>query len=232
MTDLKIISRHHKNSFIIASLALLILALAFVQFSSFDIVLQNNFFDFEQKKWLVDKNEPLAKFFFYQLPKILLGFAIIFSLLASFVAKKRQKFFLIFLGLTLIPLIAGNVKKFTNIYCPSQLEIYGGDKPYVKIFDSYPLGFVAQKSGQCFPAGHAVTGFCIFILFFVLQKKAHKILAFFAAMILGWVLGLYQMLKGAHFFGDTMVAMLLCFLLAAIIARIHEVRLAKSLSEN
>lgn len=232
MTDLKTISLNQKNSFIIASLALLVLALSFAQFSNFDVALQNNFFDFTQKKWLVDKDEPRAKFFFYQLPKILLGLAIIFSLAASFFAKNRQKFFLIFLGLALIPFIAGNVKKFTNIYCPTQLEIYGGDKPYVKIFDSYPKNFVQKKNGQCFPAGHAVSGFCLFILFFALQKKSHKIFVFMAALIWGWALGLYQMLKGAHFFSDTLVAMLLCFLLAAVISRLYETHLAKSSLKN
>lgn len=218
---------------IIAALALLALALALVQFSDIDVWLQNNFFDFAQKKWLVDKDEPVAKFFFYKLPKILLGFAIVSCLLGALVSKtNRRKFLIIFLGLAIIPLLAGNIKKFTNIYCPTQLEIYDGSKPYVKIFHSYAKDFHAEKRGQCFPAGHAVTGFALFILFFVLERKSYRFLAFFAAIIFGWILGFYQILKGAHFFGDTLVAMLVCFLIAALIARVNEVQLAKTLPKN
>jgi membrane-associated PAP2 superfamily phosphatase len=39
--------------------------------------------------------------------------------------------------------------------------------------------------------------------------------------ILGWILGFYQILKGAHFVSDTILAMLLCLLLAQIIAKIY-----------
>ena len=30
-----------------------------------DILVQSHFFNFETKKWLVDENEPIMKFFFY-----------------------------------------------------------------------------------------------------------------------------------------------------------------------
>jgi membrane-associated PAP2 superfamily phosphatase len=43
----------------------------------------------------------------------------------------------------------------------------------------------------------------------------------FSGFIFGWILGFYQMAKGAHFFGDTLVSMLLCFLVAAMIARFY-----------
>lgn len=222
------------DQMILATLALLALALIFVQYGNFDVWLQNKFFDFAQKKWLVDKTEPVAKFFFYQFPKMLFSLAIIGCLLVSLFSKtkNRRKFILIFLGFALIPLIAGNVKKFTNVYCPAQLEIYGGAKPYIKIFSSYPQDFKAEKRGQCFPAGHAVTGFALLILFFALEKKSNRVLGFCAAIIFGWAMGTYQMLKGAHFFGDTLIAMLLCFLIAAILARINEVQLAKTLPKN
>ncbi len=207
------------------------MALCLVNYTDIDIKIQNNFFDFTRKEWLVDKSEPVAKFLFYRLPKILFAVVIFGYLLAFLIKKNRQKILLIFLGLALIPLIVGNVKKFTNVYCPTQLDMYGGKKPYVKIFEKYPPNFHAEKPGKCFPAGHAITGFAFFIFCFSLTKKSHKFLVFFLVVIYGWILGLYQMLKGAHFFGDTLVSMLACFLLAAIIARIHETRLAKTSSK-
>ena len=138
--------------------------------------------------------------------------------LGNLIAKSNyHKIVILFLGVTLIPLIAGNVKKFTNIYCPTQLEIYDGKYPYIRIFDSPMPDFKANKKGQCFPAGHAVTGFCLLILFFIFERKIWKVAGLMLGFTSGWILGIYQMAKGAHFFGDTLVAMLLCFLLALLI---------------
>jgi membrane-associated PAP2 superfamily phosphatase len=134
--------------------------------------------------------------------------------------KYHRQILIFFLGIVLIPLIAGNIKKFTNIYCPNQLEIYNGKYPYVKVLEPYPAGFKQTKKGQCFPAGHAVTGFCLMILFFVFEKKRWKWAGLLLGLVLGWILGTYQMLKGAHFIGDTLVAMFCCFLIATLIARV------------
>ena len=219
---------------IITTSILILCALGLINYSNIDLIIQNHFFNFENNTWLIDRDEPIKKFFFYKLPKILLGAVIVFCLIATvlgfkkksqFFYQNRHHFFLIFLGLSLIPLIGGNVKKFTNVYCPTQLKIYGGNRPYVKIFDHYEKNFYQEKRAKCFPAGHSVTGFALFILFFALKKKSHKFCGFFAAMIFGWILGFYQIAKGVHFFGDTLVSMLCCFLIAAILSRIYESRL-------
>lgn len=234
MTNLKISQKINKiDLLIIIDLALIIGSLLLINFSNIDLEIQKYFFDFDKKTWIVDRDEPIKKFIFYQFPKVLFGITIVacavFSFLgfknkSKFFSRNRHKFFLIFLGLSLIPLIAGNVKKFTNIYCPNQLEIYDGKYPYVKILESYEADFHQEKKGQCFPAGHAVTGFALLILFFAFEKKLNKILGLTISLSLGWILGSYQTLKGAHFFGDTLIAMLLCFLLAAIITKIYKIK--------
>lgn len=218
------------NALLFISFVFLIFWLFFFEYSDFDLVVQNYFFDFSQKSWLIDKDEPIKKFIFYKFPKILFAIILIVILALIFLGCKNKSNFgkknknlllLIFLGMSLIPLIAGNIKKFTNIYCPCQLAIYDGDKPYVRVFDSYPKGFIQEKKGQCFPAGHAVTGFSLFILFFALRQKNHKILGLLIGLVYGWILGLYQMAKGAHFFSDTFIAMLICLIIAALIAKIY-----------
>jgi membrane-associated PAP2 superfamily phosphatase len=219
------------NCLILLLLLILAVLLGFFNYSDIDIFLQNHFFDFEKKTWMVDKHEVVTKFIFYQLPKFSLGCLIVFCLAASILGfKKKSDFFhsnrhhflLTLLGYILIPLIAGNIKKFTNIYCPYQLEIYDGNYPYVKILEKYPADFVQLRRGKCFPAGHAITGFSLFILFFSLKKKSHKIFAGLTALTLGWILGFYQITKGAHFLSDTVITMLVCFLLAAIIDGIYK----------
>ena len=113
------------NLMMIINLALIIISLSIFQKTDIDLKIQNNFYNFVDNSWIIDRNEPVKKFIFYQLPKILLGIAIISSLVISIIAfiEKKNKFYhkrydilLIFIGLSLIPLIAGNVKKFTNIY--------------------------------------------------------------------------------------------------------------------
>ena len=209
---------------IILNLILIIALLFIFDYSNIDLALQKYLFNFESKKWLVDKEEPIAKFFFYQAPKVLLGILMIFCLFL--LAKKRSfpiinlnkhQIILLFLGITLIPLTVGNIKKFTNVYCPNQLEIYNGDYPYVKVLEPYPASFLQSKKGKCFPAGHAVTGFCLMILFFVFKEREKRIKGLIFGVALGWIIGFYQMAKGAHFFSDTVISMLMCFLVATII---------------
>ncbi len=232
MKSLKIFPTPKKiDILIIADLVLICLSLWFLQTTNIDLEIQKYFFNFENKNWLIDRSEPIKKFVFYIFPKIVFGLIVTGFLLAAIIGfknksrekfyKNRHRFLLIFLGLALIPLVGGNIKKFTNIYCPNQLEIYDGNRPYVKIFSNYPKNFIQEKNGQCFPAGHCVTGFALMILFFALSKKSQRILGLTSGIILGWITGLYQMAKGAHFFGDTLVSMLVCFLIAALLARIY-----------
>ena len=231
MINSKILSKKKLSNFLLLiNMVLIILSLWFFQMSDVDLQIQNYFFDFSTKSWRIDRSEPVKKFIFYQFPKIIFAILILIILplcIFSFIdkknklANKRYDFLLIIIGLCLIPLIAGNVKKFTNIYCPNQLEIYGGNKPYVKIFDDYPIEFKQEKKGQCFPAGHAITGFSLYIFCFILYKKSQQIFVFLGVTILGWILGFYQILKGAHFISDTLIAMLLCLFLAQVIAKIY-----------
>ena len=241
---------------IIADLILLIAALCFANYSDFDTVLQNHLFNFEAKTWLIDPDEPIKKFIFYIFPKILLGLGIFVTLVCviigfkkapsknlpfffsnKFIFTNRYKFLLIFLGLAIIPLTVGNIKKFTDIYCPNQLEIYNGKYPHLHIFEKREESFKElqrtesphgelqhgkRNHGQCFPAGHPVTAFALMILFFALEKKSHKFIGLFAAIVLGWVLGFYQMAKGAHFFSHNLVSMFACFLVAAILAKLMQ----------
>jgi membrane-associated PAP2 superfamily phosphatase len=248
MTNSKILPATKKIDLaLIINSILIILALLVINFSDLDVTIQKYFFDFETKKWLIDKYDPVKKIIFYIFPKIIFGIAIIGLLIAvilgfkknnqnfwplslqntkNFLTQNHQRFFLILLGLILIPLIAGNIKKFTNVYCPNHLEIYDGDKPYVKIFDSYPAGFHQNKKAQCFPAGHCVTGFALLCFVYFIFCSAQKTSQNFWPLWCNFFRLDHGILsngqsKGAHFFGDTLVSMLVCFLVAALITRIY-----------
>lgn len=216
------------NLVILLNILLILISLIIFNKTNIDLNFQKFFFDFERQKWLIDKKEPIGRFWFYHFPKILLGISITLSLLVlalSFYKKlPHHQLLIFFLGITLIPLTVGNIKKFTNIYCPDQLIIYDGYYPYVKILEPYPADFIQTKHGKCFPGGHAVTGFCLMILFFVFKKKSRRICGLLFGLTMGWILGFYQIVKGAHFLSDTFITMLCCFLLATIIAKFAKPR--------
>jgi membrane-associated PAP2 superfamily phosphatase len=70
------------------------------------------------------------------------------------------------------------------------------------------------------------------ILFFIFKKRSWQLMGLLFGVIFGWVLGVYQMLKGAHFFGDTLITMLCCFLLASIIAKVMKFYKAEQSKPN
>jgi len=212
------------NRYLIIAFCLLILSLAFFEYSDFDIFLQNKFYNSQEREWAIDAKEPIKRFIFYILPKILLGIfiaTILVSMILSFRGKilgnNKYSLIYIFTSLILVLLIAGNIKKFTNIKCPNQLNIYNGNYEYTKLFEDR---LEDGKIGKCFPAGHAVTGYSLFVLFFTIANKTKRSIIFFLVFIVGSVLGLYQMLKGAHFLSHTIISSITCFIIAALIAKL------------
>ncbi|MPN56951.1 hypothetical protein SDC9_204644 [bioreactor metagenome] len=106
------------------------------------------------------------------------------------------------------------------MYWPDQLERYGGDKPYVKVFESYPEGYHPTKRGYGFPAGHASGGFALLSLWFAFETRRGRLLGLSAGLALGWTMGLYQMAKGAHFLSHTLVTMFGAWLMILLIHRL------------
>ncbi len=66
-------------------------------------------------------------------------------------------------------------------------------------------GFVwdfSAKKGHCFPGGHAATGFMLVTGYFVYRLRNIKLAYVFliSGIVLGFVMGWGQMMRGAHFF--------------------------------
>ena len=79
------------NNQILITAFLLIAVIALFQFSNLDIFVQNFFYNFETKNWIIDKNEPILKFFFYDgIKNLLILFAI--GILFSLIFLRKRKF--------------------------------------------------------------------------------------------------------------------------------------------
>lgn len=202
---------------IAATALLLAAALALEQFTQTDVRLQNIFFDFVNCSWLINKNlNPLLHLLFYTGIKamiIALSLLVLGIFMTSFKTDRlkpwRKACVLFLLAATLVPLSLAGTKKYTNVYCPAQLNLYCGDKPYIKVFGKYPPDFdkTAHNRGRCFPAGHASGGFALMALFFCFKKKKAKLLGLAVGLGAGWSMGCYQMFRGEHFLSHTLTTM-------------------------
>jgi len=206
--------------------ALTLIAFLFETTNS-DILVQNLFFNASNQTWIIDKYEEPYRFVFYLFPKysiILLALSLIALYFISF-RRKNAKYFqrrllVVIFSLILVPLVIGGLKATTNGACPAQIELYGGDVPYVKAFELMPESFESTKKYKCFPAGHASGGFALMSLLFLFYRHKYQYIAVGVAVSIGWVMGIYKMLIGDHFLSHTLTTMTLSWLIICLIAAI------------
>ncbi len=197
---------------------LLVATLLFFEFTNLDLQLQRLLYDPHTRTWLVDGNAPLPRLFFYSGVKWVLaigGAVLFFLLLAGFRVARlrpwRRVFFFMILCMGMVPLLVAGAKNVTNVFCPSDLALFNGNKPYVRLFEPMPAGI--DGCGCCFPAGHASGGFALMALYFLSARRRRRALGLAAGIGLGWIMGIYQMAKGAHFLSHTIVTMELAWML-------------------
>ncbi|WP_175414807.1 phosphatase PAP2 family protein [Nibricoccus aquaticus] len=207
------------------ALALLAGALALFELTSIDLLLQDHLYNFTTRQWLIDGTAPLPRLFFYQAPKIfLILFAV--SLLALLLGPARWRTFFHFpsptdrrallavlLTLASGPALIGIGKAVTNIFCPSEISRYGGDVAYIRVFECYPPGQRPARRGRCFPAGHASGGFALLSLAALARTRRGQLTGISIGLALGGIMGVYQMLKGAHYLSHTVITALASWLI-------------------
>lgn len=204
------------------SLGLLAGAMALFQFTNLDEWVQDRIYDFANQRWPLEKEDTLPRILFYSGPKIALGImagVVLIWLLLPIrwrPAPLRQRelpwpnrrLWLVLLCLVTIPVTIGFMKSRSDLYCPWSIDRYGGDRPHLRFFDKVPPGFPPNCEG-CFPAGHASGGFALLGLYYLANSRRGRWLGFSVGMTAGWVMGIYQMLKGAHFLSHTIATMLI-----------------------
>ena len=198
--------------------------LALFEFTNLDLALQDHFFNFETRRWLVDGKEPSGRLVFYHGPKALVWIIALTALiLAAGPARWRERWQLnrrgLWLGVLVIatvPALAGLGKKYTNVFCPSEIRRYGGDMAYAKLCEPHPADDPPGRRGGCFPAGHASGGFALMGLLAVRAARRWRNGMLALGLGLGWWMGLYQMLKGAHYLSHTLTTMLVAWLVVLL----------------
>ena len=113
-------------------------------------------------------------------------------------------------------LLVSSIKLLSHTSCPWDLQQFGGMARYVS---HWAWGARDGGHGGCFPAGHASAGFAFIGGFFafrqVLPKTAWRWFA--GAMATGFIFGLAQQVRGAHYMSHTLWTAWLCWTLGATV---------------
>ncbi|MBI2496438.1 MAG: phosphatase PAP2 family protein [Opitutae bacterium] len=210
------------------TLGLLAAMVALFEFTGLDLALQDHFYNFETGRWLVDAKDPAGRAVFYNGPKALVWVVGLGALaLAAGPARWRDKFrfdrrglWLAVLCIATVPALAGIGKSLTNVFCPSEIRRYGGDVAYAKLCEPFPADDRPERKGGCFPAGHASGGFALMGLLALRASRRWRYGAIALGLGLGWWMGLYQMLKGAHYLSHTLTTMFVAWLVVLLWRRV------------
>jgi len=187
-----------------------------------DIYIEDFFFDPATGEWLVPSGRPMIWYILYRWPKFFLGglaFCILVTLIGSFYIPKLRRFqtplLICLLALGLIPGACSLLKHMTDMYCPYQTTLYGGKFLHVGLFESHPLDIVRTKTGECWPAGHASGGFALmgFMVFAARPDWRKRILLSIPGFVLGWTMGMFQMVRGHHFLSHTLATIGIAFII-------------------
>jgi len=200
---------------LLVSIAALVAVLTLFEFTGIDLAVQDRLFDFESGAWLVDAKDPLGRALFYNGPKYLIiaGAAALLLLVVGpaqwrdMARLDRRGLAIAVLTLASVPAIIGFAKARTNVFRPCEIRRYGGDVPYLTSLKRFAEDDRPARKGRGFPAGHPSGGFSLVGMLWLRRGRAWRAGVIALALTVGWWMGSYQMLKGAHYLSHTVVTM-------------------------
>lgn len=204
----------------------LVATILFFGLSGTDIWVQKHFYNPLTHRWILDSDNTVLRFIFYDgikrlliIVAVLLLFGLILGWKRPWMKPYRRGLIIVILSSITVPLLVGSLKAVTNIPCPKNLDIFDGTYPHTCVWEKYSSDFCHTEKQKCWPAGHASGGFALLSLFFLFQTRKAKLAAVYGAMVIGWSMGTYKMLIGDHFLSHTAITMILAWLIILLIAQ-------------
>lgn len=150
---------------------------------------------------------------------------------AAMSGQARLRLRIVALSALLVPLAISMLKRFSTSHCPWDLLRYGGDQPYVRLFEALPAGAVA---GQCLPAGHASSALWLVSLAVYWLPARPRMAGAVAVLALafGAAVGYLQQLRGAHFMTHTLWSIWIACAIVLFLAAAPRARPSNPLSET
>ena len=119
----------------------------------------------------------------------------------------RARLLYLFTAMLAAVLLVWRLKGVTGVACP-----WDGDTP---VRD--PSFSFFRQAGNCWPAGHAGSGFCLFALYFFWRDISPRraAAAFWFALLFGFFCGWIRLMQGAHFLSHVIATGLIDWLVCA-----------------
>ena len=201
---------------LLVPLAVAMLALSF-EYSGIDIWWDSLFYDQIHHVWPYTSLYITEDILHIGAKKALMAFAFtnFLLVLASFVVPVlkpyRKHLFYILIAALAGPVIVAYLKGHNHICTPWELTMFGGDLPYIRVFDVVPDG---TPIGQGFPGGHSSGGFAYVSVYFALtaMRSKYRFYGLLIPVLIGIVLSLTQEIRGAHFPSHDMFSFVVCWL--------------------
>ncbi len=175
----------------------------------FDLI--NPYFDAENKVFSLKHDVFLVQVMHFGLKYLVISIAltmlslVIFGGRLKLTALVRLQLGWAFLGMILSTFAVAAIKSQSMHACPWDLTDFGGKFLYYPLLANLPNG---AASGHCWPGAHASGGFALMAIYFAFRqtKPLFACSSLVISLILGFVMGWAQMIRGAHFLSHTLWA--------------------------
>ena len=144
---------------------------------------------------------------------------LLISLFAPPVRQWRRPLAYLLLATLLSTVAVGALKRYTNMDCPWDLLRYGGSHSYYGLLTDRPPSL---GRAQCFPGGHASAGYAWIALYFFFSatRRRWRWWGLGFGLATGFLFGIAQQLRGAHFLSHDLWALMICWLVALALQRL------------
>lgn len=224
MKDVLLTKKKWRVQFCCALVCFLLLC-AVQTWTSLDFAFQQLWYNGMTKKWWLTEEEFQAtRWLWYDGTKTVIGifagicgFVFLFSFFVQKIEIWRKCSVLLLLSLLFVPLLAWAGKNMTNIYCPCQITEFNGSYEQHRIFEILEGERALESRGVCFPAGHCSGGYAFLMLFFALPYSRWRYIGLLIGLVVGSLMGGYQIVRGVHFLSDTLATMSLAWIINLLI---------------
>lgn len=197
----------------------ILLCLLLFSLTPLDFLVQSLLYNTSSEQWLWPRHEPILRWLLYDgikaaLILFTLGLSVLFFAARNhtWIMNRRDTIRRVILSMIAAPLTIAAMKAATHVPCPKHLTEFGGSLPYTDLINHFLGAVPSQWEQHCFPAGHASGGFALLSLHFLFDTPTARRRSLFAALLAGWVMGVYKMAIGDHFLSHTVVSMLVVWL--------------------
>jgi len=180
-----------------------LLFLLWSRHESLDIALSQYWFDPRTQRFTWQHNRWLDLINHRLLKDAIIAGAVLLLLRGIQLRDARRMLVALLFGMG--SLVVGIIKAHSAHSCPWDLVMFGGKAATFALLDAVPAH---SGPGQCFPGGHASSGFALMALFFLWwpEQPRRALLALLAGMVIGLLMGYGQVMRGAHFFSHNLWA--------------------------